>query len=170
MIDHDDPHPDLPSPRVRAACLVAFVLLMMAVPFLLYYFLHAPSPWKTEIGKVKLGNGISVHVGTMCDGDIGCDYYFKVRGKESKHAEWTYLAGSCIPAGEFESAVTADSRFVGIAVRKNGSPDCNAMMIYDSEKDERWAGSGGEFIRIWKELRKVNPRLPEAPYIWGVGK
>jgi len=170
MNDGDNEHPDLPAPGPRAGCLVALVLLMIALPFLLCYFLLAPSPWKTEIGKVKLGNGTTLHVGTMYDVDIACDYYVKVRGKDGKHAEWTHFASSVIPAGDCESAVTTDSRFAGIAVRKSGSRELDGMVIYDAVEDELWWRaegqwrSNGKFVRAWKELRKVNPQLPEAPY------
>lgn len=152
----------LPSPRVRAVCLIALVLVMAAVPFVFYYLIFAPSPWKTVIGEMKLGNGTELSVGRTHDGDIAYDYHVKVRGKHARPVAWTGFAGGVTPAEGCEMARTADSRFTGIAI---AGDDARGAVIYDAVDDELWLGHEGDwrkkerFKRVWRELEKVNPRL-----------
>jgi hypothetical protein len=149
---------------------MAFVLAMIAVPFLAVWSMLAPSLWKSEIGRVTLADRTRVHVGSWHDGDVGCDYLVKVCGKNRKPEEWTHFAGGAIPEGYCQTAVTGDGRFAGIAVRRRGTGDGLAMVIYDVQADELWWRaesqwrSNGKFVRPWRDLGAVNPQLPEAPY------
>ncbi|MEK7951682.1 hypothetical protein [Luteolibacter soli] len=165
--DGDD-GPELPSPRVRAGCLLAGIVLTPVVAYFALVLMLGPSLWKTEIGKVKLGNGTTITVGRMHDGEFTYEYYVKVGGKNCKAVEWTYFGSSPTEVDDCEVAWTADSRFTGIALKKRDGAGPDSMVIYDAVEDELSRSAGDDwrkevkFVKAWRELREVNGRLPEG--------
>ena len=164
-VDDDDDGPELPSPAVQRGCLLVFALVMVATPFVLHYWIWSPSLWKTVIGEVKLKDGTSIRVGRMHDGEFTYEYHVMVRGKNRKPMEWRYFTSSFQPVDRCEMATTGDGRFTGVAVMG----DLGAgSVIYDAVedelsrvRDEHWERER-KFEGAWRELRKINPSLPEG--------
>ena len=164
MSTEDDDGRELPSPAVQRGSLLVFVLVMVAAPFVLHYWMSAPSLWKTVIGEVRLKDGTSVRVGRMHDGEFSYDYYVMVRGENRKPMEWRHLASSSQPVDRCVMATTEDGRFTGVAVM--GDQGVGSVM-YDAvedelsrDRDDNWE-RGKRFDGAWRELRKINPALPE---------
>jgi hypothetical protein len=160
--DDDDDGPELPSLRVRAAWLVAFGLMIVAAQFVFLFFMFSPTPWKTVIGEVKLGNGTTLSVGRGHEGKTSHVYYVRVRGTDCKPVEWTEFASGVTAVERCEMAWTPDSRFTGMVVRGR---ETLGSVIYDAVDDELWFGREADvpkrikFVRAWKQLEKVNPRV-----------
>lgn len=140
-------------------------MLLLLVGWFGLRLVFGESLWKTTIGEVRLESGVVLCLGTAHDGDISYDYFVRVRGSSPDFDQWTRVGWNLDHFEDCETAMTPDNRFACIACER-----ADLMVIFDSvERELWWRGheqwnSDSKFVRAWRTLRTMNPRLPASPF------
>lgn len=147
-----------------AGCGITGLVLLLCVGLCGLCIVFGESLWKTTIGEAEFDGGMELCLGTAHDGDISYIYFARVRGGSPDLNQWTRVGWHLEHFESCETAVTSDNRFACIACE-----EADLIVIFDSKEQKLWWrghdpwDSNSKFIRAWRQLRSVNPRLPEQP-------
>jgi hypothetical protein len=144
--------------------MVALILVLGLVWLALRLMLGAPLTTKI-IGEVEIDGSGRLCLGRAHDGDLSYNYFARIRGHAGGLDSWTWVDSREEAFGACETAVSSDQRFACIACNSS-----DLMVIFDAQEQELWWrghdqwDSDTKFVRAWRALRSINPRIPEPPF------
>ena len=123
-----------------------------------------PFKLKTKVLTYPVKQVGSLSLGYVFDGDIGYEYFVRVKAVGSRYDDWTPVGWGLVsdsePGKSFQAFSSKDGRFICIASKKwkggvyrwarDGEVE---LIIYDSEEDVLWPSESSKKLskRFWKD-------------------